>query len=132
MKPQLFSVRFSATLKAQGKNVNSLSVKLDGVGGRKKLTNMQYCLGDACFRVDLEFLKRAGSIALHQDVRQLVLMIRFSACTPEMDTAKGLFGFVELQTGNNRSLQEGTQLVLDGICKSDPLASAHIKKHVET
>lgn len=47
---------------------------------------MQNCIGVACQQLDACFLDRASTIALHQDVSQLVLVVRFSACTLDLES----------------------------------------------
>ena len=115
---------------------SSLSCPLDGVGGRKKLTNMQECLAEACFNIDRKLLRKAGSISFHQDVRQLILLVRFSACTPDLETAKGLAGYVQLERTRHSDLIHGTRLVLQRFCQSnaDEVNNdllLHIKAHTE-
>jgi hypothetical protein len=103
-----------------------------GVGGRWKISAMQQCLGLACFQLDKELLLTAGCIAIHQDVRALVLLVRFSACTPGLDVFKGVLGSVALPNGNHHSLIAGTASILEHFCNGDANAVATIKSKVVT
>lgn len=68
-----------------------------GVGGRKKVTHMVQCLGDAVFELDRRFVATAETIALHTDVRQLKLLVRFRAANMKLEWRKGILGIEDLE-----------------------------------
>ena len=81
--------------------------------GRWKLTRLQACLGEAMRQRDRDFLVQCTAIALHQDVRRLVLMIRFRACSyHNLEVRRGLLGCCNLQDGTSESLQAGCLKIL--------------------
>ena len=65
---------------------------MKAVGGRWKLARLQNCLGGACQRIDAAFLLSSTCIVLHQDVRRLVLMVRFRACNDKLEVKKSSVG----------------------------------------
>ena len=119
-----------AVIAAHRMDNKSLSTKTDDGKGRKKISKMQLCLGEACFAVDREVLSKAASICLHQDVRKMALQVRFSACTsPGLVVTKGLLGSAKLSDGTHQSLLTGLNAVLDRFCDGDASLRAHIQNH---
>ena len=68
-----------------------------GVGGRKKITHMVQCLGDAVFELDRRFIATAETITLHTDVRQLKLLVRFRAANQKLQIRRGILGIKDLE-----------------------------------
>lgn len=103
----------------QGLKRSSLNFHLPGLGGRKKLTKMQRCVGLACEAIDLTCLKEAGSIVLHQDVSRGILVVTFSACSKSLQVARGFLGCEELPPAQMESLQTCTRDILLRACAGD-------------
>ncbi|CAE7368280.1 unnamed protein product [Symbiodinium sp. CCMP2592] len=99
--------------------------------GRRKLTQMQDCLGQACIEADLQLLLQPGSLVIHQDVSAMLLMMRFSMCSENLTTAKGLLGVAHLQDGSNASLQAGARAIVMNVCQGDESAFDTLRGNVE-
>ena len=94
------------------KKVKSLSCYLEGVGARKKQTNMLRCVGLACYEIDAAIMRNAHSLVIHQDVSELTLLVRFSLCTSDLCVVKGLFGLTHLENGSHACLLAATERVV--------------------
>lgn len=94
----------------------SLNFHIPGLGGRKKMTKMQRCVGLACEAIDLSFLKQAGTIVLHQDVSRGLLVVTFSACSETLEVARGFLGCEKLPPAEMESLQKCTRSILWRAC----------------
>ena len=71
---------------------NSLrSADIEGME-RKKIPRLMFCLAEAHRRLEREFLLKAASIVLHQDARAGRLLIRYSACSTDLQVMKGCLG----------------------------------------
>ena len=101
----------AASLRAMDKKV--------GLGGRWKLGRLQNCLGQACQRLDCAFLLSSEAIALHQDVRRLVLMIRYRACNYNLETRTGLMGIFHLEDSTSASLVLACESILWNFVEED-------------
>lgn len=99
-----------------GMKRTSLNFHMPGLGGRKKMTQMQRCVGLACEAIDLKFLKTAGSIVLHQDVSKGVLVVTFSACSETLELCRGFLGCQKLPPSDMDSLQKCTRDILRSAC----------------
>ena len=86
------------------------------VGGRSKLTVMQQCLGQAMFEADRQFLSSSMCMALHMDVRDLRLLVRFRAVDDNLRTKAGVLGVVPLPRTTATELQTGLQKLLEWFC----------------
>lgn len=103
----------------QGLKRSSLNFHIPGLGGRKKMTKMQRCVGLACEAIDLTCLKEAGTIVLHQDVSRGILVVTFSACSKSLQVARGFLGCEELPPAQMESLQTCTRDILLRACAGD-------------
>lgn len=66
--------------------------RIAGVGHRRKVQKMQYCLAEACRAADRKFLRKAASIAVHPDSKGKRYGCRFSASQKDLSVLKGSFG----------------------------------------
>ena len=94
---------------------HSFSQGADGMG-RRKVTKMALCLAETCFHRDREFLRSATMMALRQDVRQQMLLVRYSACSESLECRRGTLGMVHLDAGGNAALQAGIIQVVTEFC----------------
>eukprot|EP00435_Cladocopium_sp_Y103_P066425 s1005_g28.t1 len=101
-----------------------------GLGGRKKLTKMQRCLGLALETIDLKFLMQAGTIVLHQDVSKGVLVVTFSACSEKLELAKGFLGCQKLPPAEMDSLQKCTMDIVRSACAGNQTFFNEIRRKV--
>ncbi|CAJ1437841.1 unnamed protein product [Effrenium voratum] len=100
-----------------GEFEQDLETGVAGVGGRKKITQMQYCLGRALFTLDQEFLRNAQVIAISEDVRQHKVLIRYAACDSNLQIRSGLLGYFELGThSGNIGLRKAMKVALEVFC----------------
>ena len=103
---------------------------MKAVGGRWKLARLQNCLGGACQRIDAAFLLSSTCIVLHQDVRRLVLMVRFRACNDKLEVKRGLLGIHHLQDSMTESLVQGTRAILSQFVEGDEDQMAALQQKV--
>ncbi|CAJ1394699.1 unnamed protein product [Effrenium voratum] len=80
--------------------LNKCSLR-QGIGGenpcgREKLSRLQWCLAESDREITRDFIRRASAIAIAQDGRQNRLLMRFSACTPNLEIKKGILGAQEV------------------------------------
>ncbi|CAJ1385832.1 unnamed protein product [Effrenium voratum] len=107
---------FQKVMKSR-KETGALRQGVAGVGGRKKITQMQYCLGRALFTLDQEFLRNAQVIAISEDVRQHKVLIRYAACDSNLQIRSGLLGYFELGThSGNIGLRKAMKVALEVFC----------------
>lgn len=90
------------------------SLEEEGVcGGRWKLRRMIWALAEAKREMDRHFLLRCESIALYQDSRQQMLLVRFAGCTADLVTRRGVLGHVHMVGSGNQAILQGMAKVLD-------------------
>jgi len=95
-----------------GKMRSSLNFHIPGLGGRKKMTQMQRCVGMACDTIDLVFLlEKSSSIVLHQDVSKGLLVVTFSACSESLEVVRGFLGCCPIPPAEMESLQKCTSCI---------------------
>lgn len=104
-----------ATSRLTARSLSSMKAE----GGRWKLTRLQACLGGASQRLDADFCLASTCIVLHQDVRRLVLMVRFRACNDQLEVKRGLLGIHHLEDSTTASLIAGTKAVLYQFVQGD-------------
>ena len=90
-------IAFEQVAKGRMKGPSALRHGEAGVGGRKKITHMVQCLGDAVFELDRRFFATAETITLHTDVRQLKLLVRFRAANQKLEVRRGILGIKDLE-----------------------------------
>lgn len=90
-----------------------------GMGGRWKLGRLQNCLGMSVQRLDCSFLLASEAVVLHQDVRRLVLMVRFRACSQTLEVRTGLLGIYHLEDSTSTSLVSACEQILWGFVEED-------------
>lgn len=96
---------------------SSLNFHIPGLGGRKKMTQMQRCVGMACDTIDLVFLlEKSSSIVLHQDVSKGLLVVTFSACSESLEVVRGFLGCCPIPPAEMESLQKCTRDILRTAC----------------
>ena len=75
------------------KKGGSFNKGVKGVGGRHKVTDMVFALGQAVTEIDRAFLRGAETIAIYQDERQHHLLLRFRAANAELQCRNGILGY---------------------------------------
>lgn len=101
-------------------------------GHRSHEVKLRECLSSAMFHRDKTFLAGAASIALHQDVKQHVLFIRFKACRMDLEVHSGLLGAASLGTSSGATaLVDTVSKILDSFCGEDTALLQHIRHHIE-
>lgn len=116
-----------------GKMRSSLNFHIPGLGGRKKMTQMQRCVGMACDTIDLVFLlEKSSSIVLHQDVSKGLLVVTFSACSESLEVVRGFLGCCPIPPAEMESLQKCTRDILRTACAGNQAYFDVIRKKVAT
>lgn len=82
-------------------------------GGRWKLRRMIWALAEAKREMDRDFLRRCESIALYQDSRQQMLLVRYAGCTEDLVTRRGVLGHVHMVGSGNQAILQSMTKVLD-------------------
>ena len=102
----------------KGNNFSSMSS--DETGSRNKCARLTTCLGQACKAKEQELLRKAWSIALHQDARQGVLCVRYAAASRDSSMVhRGVMGFIHNYGTKSTDLVEATESALIDFC-TDP------------
>ncbi len=65
---------------------------IDGVGGRKKVAKLMFCLKEAYMNMQRKFMAGCKSIAIHQDVAGKRLLVKFVAASESLEYASGVLG----------------------------------------
>ena len=63
-----------------------------GIGGRKKVRKIQYCLAESRRNIQRAFWAKCSSMTLAQDKRGTRLLARWRACTPDLTVHTGVLG----------------------------------------
>ena len=93
--------------------------ELQTYGGRTKVEAIQTCLSEACLAHDRKMLADATVLAIHQDVRQGMMQVRYSACLPDWTVQKGLLG-LDLNPGTLSSeICETIKRIVQRLCTVD-------------
>ena len=53
-----------------------------GIGCRRKMAKMLYCIGEAIKEKDKTFLRTCTGMTIHRDASDGILLVRFQACRP--------------------------------------------------
>ena len=105
------------------------------VGGRKKVTCMMQCIGNAMFELDRRFLRTAESITLHMDVRKAKLLVRYRAANRKLDSRRGILGIADLQRSTASDLSAAVKGILQQFCHGleglDQELLDHLVHHIE-
>ena len=67
---------------------------LPGIGERKKVRKMQWCIAEARRNLNKAFWLRCKSMSISQDKRSTRLLIRWRAATPELEMRSGVLGLL--------------------------------------
>lgn len=65
------------------------------VGGRHKICQMRWCLAEAIKDIERAHVKKSNVVALHQDAREQLFLMRYSAVTPDLKIMRGVLGVVK-------------------------------------
>ena len=65
---------------------------VEGVGARHKMAKLLFCLKEARLKQERAFIRKATSVAIHQDVAGKRLLIKYCAATPGLDYKSGVIG----------------------------------------
>ena len=85
-----------------------------GIAHRHKVSQMRWCLAEAIKDIERSNIKRAIAIALHQDVRSQLFLVRYAAVMKDMSVVRGVLGATK---NFNTTSDDICQATID-ICKS--------------
>ena len=77
--------------------------------GRVKHRNAKFCLAEAIRNRQREFLRTAGGLAIMQDAADTRQLIRFVACSPELNTMSGILGMVRVTSAGHHAVLRATR-----------------------
>ena len=104
---------FKAVLEERAKGT-ALRHGAPTVGGKRKVTDMQLCLGQALEELDKGFLRTAAAVAVFQDLRKNFLLMRYQACNSNLDTRCGVLTYINVGAlSGATSVREATSAALD-------------------
>ena len=98
------------------KSGGAVSAGLDDVGQRAKLQQMLWCLGEALWREDQEFLAKSPCISLARDERHSRLVIMFAACSPDFTIWRGMFGLRKHFGSGALRISDATDQMIRRMC----------------
>lgn len=102
-----------------------------GVYERKKVEKIGWCLSEAVLDRDRRAMRTAQSIAVHQDVCDPRLVIRFSMCSTDFRVHKGVLGMARDFGTTAAALKNATKDILRTFCTpraGAPRAPQHRKQ----
>ena len=85
--------------------------ELQGVGDRRKVRRMTWCLAEAIRNRHRAFLREADQIGLHQDKRGAKLLIRFTSVNASLQRRSGVLGFLPCHGGHLDIIQSTEQAI---------------------
>lgn len=114
------------------KGGNFKSISGDQTGSRSKCARMTDVLGKACKLQDQEIVRQAWTMAIHQDVRQGVLCVRFAASSLDCQkVGRGILGFCHHFGTKSEHIVEAVQeVVLDFCSCADGNIDTELYEHI--
>ena len=85
---------------------------MEGVGQRKKVTQMMECLAKAMFQLDRRFLSSDGIVvSLQRDEKNATIQLEFAGCDKDLKVRTGMIGMAENKTGPLAITQNTKQII---------------------
>ena len=78
---------------------NSLSQGILGIGGRFKLSQMQWALAEAARAETRKILSESVTVCIGQDCRKAELLMRYTACDKALSVRRGMVGSLPVEGG---------------------------------
>ncbi|CAK9092657.1 Uncharacterized protein SCF082_LOCUS43606 [Durusdinium trenchii] len=104
----------------------------DEIGSREKVGRLTRALGTALKKTDQEVLRKAYTIALHQDTRQGVLCLRYACASLDSSVVhRGVCGFCHNPGTKSEDIEAGVLSILDDLCDGDHELLLHVCDSVE-
>ena len=108
------------------------AVSGDETGSRAKVARLTTVLGTAVQEQDREALRKAYTIALHQDTREGVLCLRYACASLDSKVLqRGVCGFCHHPGTKSEDIQAGVLSILQDLCGEDDDLLLHICDSVE-
>ena len=113
---------FKAALehKKKGASFSAMS----NVAGRSKAAVLTWCLAESVKNIEKHLLKRALCVAIHQDARNGILLVRFSAVDSQLNRLEGVFGLAKDFGTKSKEVYTATLQILRDFC-TEHLAPPH-------
>ena len=104
---------FGSVLEAvRDKGVKAGKLGLKGIGSGNKVRRMIFCLGEACKRLDQQWMQHAQSVSLSRDGRKNTLFVRYVAVDKWLRIRRGHLGMSRLVEANAKCLTLATSAVI--------------------
>ena len=97
---------------------------MSNVAGRSKAAVLTWCLAESVKNIEKHFLKRALCVAIHQDARNGILLVRFSAVDSQLNRLEGVFGLAKDFGTKSKEVYTATLQILRDFC-TEHLAPPH-------
>jgi hypothetical protein len=98
------------------------------VGHRHKISRMRWCLAEAIKDIERSHIKHSIAVALHQDAREQLFLVRYAAVTKDMHVMRGVLGIAR----NFGTTSDDICKAIVDICKqfcTPRLSPPHVDKH---
>ena len=82
---------------------------------KAKFRNAKFCIAEAIRNRQRVFLRTASGIAISQDAADTRHLVRFVACSPELDTLSGILGMVRVTSGGHAAVLGATRDVSQAV-----------------
>ncbi len=100
----------------KGQSLNALA---GDTAGRHKIKRILVAAGEVMKDDIARSLKRASTLALHQDGRGGALLVEFSACDRHLNLTRGILGIAEDAGTSSSEVAEATLKILKDACADD-------------
>ncbi len=86
------------------------------VAGRKKACRMTWCLAEAAKDIERAHMKKSMVVALHQDARDQLFLVRYAAVTPDLKVMRGVLGIAKNFGTKSDDICTATIGILENFC----------------
>jgi hypothetical protein len=86
------------------------------VAGRKKACRMTWCLAEAAKDFERAHMKKSIVVALHQDARDQLFLVRYAAVTPDLKVMRGVLGIAKNFGTKSDDICTATIGILESFC----------------
>jgi hypothetical protein len=86
------------------------------VAGRKKACRMTWCLAEAAKDIERAHMKKSMVVALHQDARDQLFLVRYAAVTPDLKVMRGVLGIAKNFGTKSDDICKATIDILENFC----------------
>lgn len=86
------------------------------VAGRKKACRMTWCLAEAAKDIERAHIRKSMVVALHQDARDQLFLVRYAAVAPDLKVMRGVLGIAKNFGTKSDDICTATIGILENFC----------------